>query len=95
VLHSRRVEGRSPAAVVVLRQLEVITLAVHAAANHANPAPRVQPRSDRGERVDIRAETRRFQRDEKQAAEVSVMVGGPGSSPCSYSRSRCRVNSQR
>jgi hypothetical protein len=70
VLHSRRVEGRSPAAVVVLRQLEVVTLAVHAAANLVNPAPRVQPRSDRGERVDIRAETRRFQRDEEQAAEA-------------------------
>src|SRR5215831_17264967 len=54
MLHAGRVERRPPAAVVVLRQLEVVALAVHADGDVADAGPRVEPRAKRPERSIIR-----------------------------------------
>jgi len=43
---------------------------VHPDGDVSDPGPRIQPGAERGERVGIRAATRRFQRDEKQAGEA-------------------------
>jgi hypothetical protein len=39
VLHPDRVEGRTPAALVVARQLQVVALALHADGDPADPGP--------------------------------------------------------
>ncbi len=41
VLHPGRVEGRSPAALVVLRELEIVALTVHPHGDVPNPSPRL------------------------------------------------------
>jgi hypothetical protein len=50
----------SPATLVVLRELEIIALAMHAGADDANAAPGVEPRAERWKRMDIPTESRRF-----------------------------------
>src|SRR5262249_38653940 len=47
VLHARRVERRAPAAVVVLRQLQVEPLAVHPDGDVPDAGPGVEPRTQR------------------------------------------------
>ena len=46
VLHPGRVEGPPPAALVVLSQLQVVTLTVHPHRDVSNASPRVQPRAE-------------------------------------------------
>src|SRR5215471_4725924 len=51
VLHARRVEGRTPALVVILGQLQVVALTMHAHRNAPDPRPRVEPRAQCPERT--------------------------------------------
>jgi len=43
VLHPGRIEGRSPASLVILSQLQIVVLAVHADSDVPNDTPGVQP----------------------------------------------------
>ena len=54
MLHPRRVERRAPAALVVLRQLQIEALAVHSDGHVADAGPRVQLRAKRPERSVVR-----------------------------------------
>ena len=55
VLHPGRVEGRAPPAIVVLRQLQVEPLAMHARGDVADARPRIEP----GAVPRVRGRTRR------------------------------------
>jgi hypothetical protein len=73
VLHPRRVEGRAPPAIVVLRQLQIVALAVHPDRDVADAGPRVEPGPERGERAVVRghgAPGEAERRDEETAAFV-------------------------
>jgi hypothetical protein len=50
MLHAGRVEGRAPAALVVLRELQIKAWAVHAHRDVADAGPRVEPGSESPER---------------------------------------------
>src|SRR4030095_7790469 len=50
-LHPGGEEGRAPAAVVVLRQLQVVALAVHPDGDVPDPGPGVEPGPQRPERA--------------------------------------------
>jgi len=54
VLHSGRVEGRAPAALIVLSELEILAPAVHADGNVADAGPGVEPGAQRPERAVVR-----------------------------------------
>src|SRR6266481_955815 len=56
VLHPRRVEGRPPAALVVLSRLQVVALAVHPYGNVANATPVVEPGAERPESAVVRGQ---------------------------------------
>jgi hypothetical protein len=51
VLHAGCVEGRAPAAIVVLRQQEIVALAVHANGDVADAGPGVEPGAKGPERA--------------------------------------------
>src|SRR5215467_7163063 len=73
VLHARRVEGRAPALVVILSQLQVAALAMHTHRNAPDPRPRVQPRAQCPERTVVGghgAPGESYSRSEKLAALV-------------------------
>jgi hypothetical protein len=53
-----------------LRQLEIVALAMHADGDGADPAPRIEPRAERRERVSIEPEARRFQRNDEEPAAL-------------------------
>src|SRR5262249_27442310 len=59
MLHARRVERRTPAALVVLGQLKVVTLAVHADGDVADTGPGVEPCAERPEGSVIRGARKR------------------------------------
>src|SRR4030095_14121572 len=56
VLHTGRVEGRAPAALVVLSQLKVKALAVHPDGDVPDPGPRVEPGAERVEGAVVRGQ---------------------------------------
>jgi hypothetical protein len=54
VLHPGRVEGRPPAPLVILSELEIVALAVHSDSNAADAGPGAQPRPQRLQRAVVR-----------------------------------------
>ncbi len=46
MVHAGGVEGRSPASVIILSQLQVVALAVHPHGDVPNPGPRLHPRAE-------------------------------------------------
>src|SRR5262249_18439386 len=73
VLHPGRVKGRPPAAVVVLRQLQVEALAVHPGGDPADAGPRVEPRAQRPERAVVRGQ-RAPGEAERRPEELAALV---------------------
>src|SRR5213593_4460374 len=54
VLHPGRVEGRPPAPLVVLSQLQIVALTVHPHGDVADAGPRIEPGAERVERAVVR-----------------------------------------
>jgi hypothetical protein len=54
VPHPARVERRPPAAIVVLSQLQIVALAVHANRDAADAGPRIEPRAQGPQRAVVR-----------------------------------------
>src|SRR5262249_20745402 len=80
VLHSGRVEGRAPASVVVLGQLEVEALAVHPHGDVADAGPGVEPGAERPQRSVVRAHRapgEAERRKEESATLVEHVTGSP------------------
>src|SRR5690348_9874608 len=80
VLHPRGVEGRSPAALVILRELEIVALTVHPHRDMANPSPRVEPGAKGPERPIIRGHGAPGEAD-SSTEELAVLVKHATRSP--------------
>src|SRR5215510_14319777 len=77
VLRAGRVERRAPAAVVVLSQLEVVALAMHAHRDATDAGPRVEPRPQRPERAIVRRHGQGCE-SERGDEQVPAVVGHRG-----------------
>jgi len=78
VLHSRRVERRPPAALVVLRELEVVALVRHADGDVADVSPGVEPGAERVERAIVRVHRAPSEAD-RSTQKLATLVEHVGS----------------
>ncbi len=84
VLHPGRLEGGSPALLVVAGQLKIVALARHASLDVADAPPRVQPRAEGPQHGHVGVHANGFRRDEEQAAEAvshALRVRGSAEAP--------------
>src|SRR5262249_27572597 len=73
VLHAGRVERRAPAALVVLRQLEIETLTVHPHGDVADAGPGIEPGAQRVQRAVVR-EHRAAGKADRRHEEPTALV---------------------
>src|SRR5262247_1976722 len=77
VLRPGRVEGRTPAAVVVLGQLEVVALPMHAHRDAPDSGPRVEPRAQTPERAVVRGHGERGE-SKRGDEQAPALIGHRG-----------------
>jgi hypothetical protein len=92
VLHPCRIERRSPAALVVSRELKIVALARHADRDVADAGPGVEPGPQRPERAVVRRASNRGE-DEQPATPVDHVLGVPNviTTQGTASRKTCRT----
>src|SRR5262249_56164388 len=88
-LHAERVERRAPASVVVLGQLQVVALAMHAHGNAPDPRPRVEPRAQCPERTVVGGHGAPGEADRRTEKLPALVEHGYSMTCSARSRSDC------